>query len=129
MNPDNAPERIMNRLWLLYSIQEDKTGMRTYSELMERNDLSSHVLTDHLKFLVKKRYLFAKRGVYRINPDYEEDLRLIDSDISSYLGFSMKKVGRRAFNRFHRSARWRTEYDHRIKQFEDAVGKRIRMEL
>jgi hypothetical protein len=103
-------------------VQQDKTGFLglgfvTFSELLKTAGLSRGPLAGHLKFLEGKGYLFSKNGVYRLNPEFEEDFVKISEETVAYLGsrilltsyFARKKNIRefktknpREFNRFLR---------------------------
>jgi hypothetical protein len=124
MNLADKYDRILNRLWIIASVKQEKTGHLTYGELLEINQLSKPVLSNHLAYLVKNGWLLTKRGVYWLVPDCEEDLKRIDSNLVGYLGYQMKRHGRRAFNRLRRKKLGGFyKYEREIERFETEAGK------
>ena len=125
VNPEDKYESLINRVWLIASIKQEKTGHLTYGELKRKNQLSKTVLSDHLKFLVMHGWLLTKGGVYWLDPKCEDDLKRIDSNLVGYLGYEMKEHGRRAFNRLRRKKKLKGfyKYDEEITRFEAEAHK------
>jgi hypothetical protein len=91
---DRKPKRVVRR--------NDESGIYAFGELLKATQFSRGVLNDHLRFLVKKRYLFRKKGVYRFNPEFEDDFRRIGESRVAWLGTKILLKSRRAFNQFLR---------------------------
>lgn len=115
--------RIQNRLQIIFVVQafnksgaviyydrksrrvtrrKDESGIYTFGELLKATQFSRGVLNDHLRFLVRKRYLFRKKGVYRFNPEFETDFKRIGESRVAWLGSRIQLKSRRAFNHFLR---------------------------
>lgn len=129
MNLGREYLRIIERLWLIAFIQQDESRHLTFTELLEMTMLSRHALLDgHLKYLVSKGYLLTKNGVYWLNPEYESDWMWVNSNIEGYIGYSISKRGKRAFNHLRKNYGF-YKYEEKMKQFADEARTRKGLEL
>jgi hypothetical protein len=120
---------MINRLWIIAFIQQEKSRHLTYSELLEQMQLSRHGLLNNLDYLVSRGYLMTKNGVYWLNPEYEADWKWVNSNTVGYLGYSISKRGRKAFNQLRKKMPGFYKYNEEIKRFADEARTRRSLDL
>jgi hypothetical protein len=120
--------------------KKDEFGLLAFGDLLKILGLSRAALYGHLVFLAKKGYLLSKNGVYRFNPEFEEDFKRISTNMVAWLGSQIllksdrafKQKNPRAFNRYLRPDlidEGYEEYSDEIKRFALEEKKRRGIEL